>query len=62
MLTKMGIKKGNKKVPAGFDVLNIPIIIIKRKTYIQYLKSTFSFELAQTIWIIITFQLATWLK
>ena len=25
--------KGNKKVPARLDVLNIPLIIIKRKKY-----------------------------
>ena len=43
MLSKMVIKKttlkGNKKVPAGFYVLNIPLIIIKREKNI-YLKST----------------------
>jgi len=43
MLIKMVIKKlpkDNKKVPAGCSVLNIPLIIIKRKPTI-YIESTF---------------------
>jgi len=50
MLSKMGITKllkGNKKVPAGFYVLNIPLIIIKRKktpyiprTHLKVLRSS----------------------
>ena len=47
MLSKMVIEKiaqVNKKVPAGFYVLNIPLIIIKRKNPI-YLKSTFTLNL-----------------
>jgi len=46
MLSKMAINKllkGSKKVPAGFYVLNIPLIIMKRKNPI-YLNSTFTFN------------------
>ena len=48
MLSKMVIKllKGNKKVPAGCYVLNIPLIIIKRKNYLPQIHV--HLELAQT--------------
>ena len=36
--------KGNKKVPAGFYVLNLPLIMIKRKNKPIYLKSTLTFN------------------
>ena len=34
--------KGNKKVPAGFYVMSLPLILIKRKAPTIYLKSTFT--------------------
>ena len=41
--------KGNKKVPAGFYVLNIPLIIIKRKHTHYIPQIHVHLELAHTI-------------
>ena len=49
MLSEMVIKKttlkGNKKVPAGFYVLNIPLIIIKRIYFTEAKMTCFTVQL-----------------
>jgi len=40
--------KGNKKVPAGYYVSNIPFIITKRKKTYIYLKSTLAKQILRS--------------